>query len=207
MGTLVTYRGTPSASSTPRLARLQPLLRRERYVGYINLNTIVNDDGVWPLELTCRFGYPGFAILDTLQKDGWADLFARMIARRQPTFATHDGWAIGVVLTVPPFPYAHDYERLSKGLPILFRAPLDDDEQARLKLGEVGLAGTQLVTAGSVGYLMVATGRGATVADAQAEAYALARKVVVSRLRYRNDIGDAFVARGHAELQRLGWLP
>ena len=206
MGTLVTYRHSERFFAAT-LARTAPLLRQHGYVGYINLNTIVNDAGVWPLEFTCRFGYPGFAILDTLQSDGWADLFGRMISRRQPRFATHDGWAVGVVLTVPPFPYAHDYERLSKGVPILFRAPLTQDEHQRLKLGEVGLEGGQLVTAGAVGYILVATGRGATVADAQVEAYQLARKVVIPRMRYRNDIGDAFLDGEETELRRLGWLP
>ena len=68
MGTVVTYDADASASSSARWRRMAPLLREAGYCGYINLNTIVNEGGIWPLEFTCRFGYPGFAILDPLQQ-------------------------------------------------------------------------------------------------------------------------------------------
>ncbi|HEX4351599.1 MAG TPA: hypothetical protein VHZ95_01770, partial [Polyangiales bacterium] len=65
----------------------------------------------------------------------------------------------------------------------------------------------ELVTSGIVGYVGVATGVGDSVEHAQAEAYALARQVGVPNVRFRNDIGDRFIASSRAELQRLGYLP
>ena len=63
----------------------------------VNLNLIVNAAGIWPLEFTCRFGYPGFAILDPLQETSWADLFGGMVARSRPAFATRSGFCVGIV--------------------------------------------------------------------------------------------------------------
>jgi len=205
MGTLVTYDGT-SRLFELTLAKLAPRLRDGGYVGYINLNTIINADGIWPLELTCRFGYPGFAILSALQTGGWDSVLRAMLDRQSTHITTAPGYAVGVVLTVPPFPYSYGYAEISKGLPILFQSEMTDAQLGRLSMGEVAMRDGQLIASGAVGYLMVATGVGSTVRDAQADAYAIARRVIVPNLRYRTDIGDAFVASGQLTLRSLGYL-
>ncbi len=45
-----------------RCARWSRALAREGYVGYIDVNCIVNANGVYPLEFTARFGYPTISI-------------------------------------------------------------------------------------------------------------------------------------------------
>jgi phosphoribosylamine--glycine ligase len=206
MGTVVTYRGAERLFGAT-LAKLAPRLRQSGYVGYINLNTIVDERGIWPLELTSRFGYPGYAILSALQRDDWAGMFARLLDVDRFELDTAPGFAVGVVLTVPPFPYRYGYEQISKGLPITFHPQLTAAERELFYLAEVALHGGQLIASGTSGYLMVATGVGESVALAQQRAYALARRVRVPNLRYRNDIGDALLSRDWATLHRLGLVP
>ena len=93
------------------------------------MNTIVNDDGIWPLEFTSRFGYPGFPILDALHADRWDEIFSRMISRKETTFRTHDGYSVGVVMTVPPFPYSEGYEKLGKNVPITFTDGMTEEDR------------------------------------------------------------------------------
>ena len=206
MGTLATYDGSDRFFEAT-LARVEPWLARAGYCGYINLNTVVNADGVWPLEFTCRFGYPGYAVLSVLQRDGWAALFRQLLSGDGGSFRSERGFSVAVVLTVPPFPYRDGYARLSKGLPITFRRDLAEDERDRhLHPGEVTRAGGMLLIAGSVGYVMVATGMGRDVPEARKAAYRTAAKVVVPNVRYRLDIGQRFIAEDRATLERLGWL-
>lgn len=206
MGTLVTYQDTRTLFMHT-LSKLTPVLRESGYVGYINLNTIVNERGIWPLELTCRFGYPGFAVLEALQLTPWAALFRSLLRQSAPRFDVAPGYAVGVVLTVPPFPYRYGYDDLSRGLPVLLDPELG--QAARhpgLHWAEVAHDATgQLVTSGLTGYIGVATGRGATVPDARHAAYGLAQRVFVPNLRYRTDIGQHFAPQQRA-LRRLGYL-
>ncbi|MCB4809808.1 phosphoribosylamine--glycine ligase [Methylovorus menthalis] len=200
MGTVVTYTGGQSLFQRT-LAHLEDALAAGGYCGYINLNMIVNEAHIWPLEFTSRFGYPGFAICSALHRQSWANMFKTMLDRDSTTFATAPGFASGVVLTVPPFPYAYGYDHLAKGMPVLFHPDISDAERQRVFLAEVEQVGDYLVTSGVIGYIGVATGTGSTVQEASANAYALAGKVIVPNVRYRNDIGQRLV-NGQLDLLR-----
>jgi phosphoribosylamine--glycine ligase len=204
MGTVVTYRGAQRLFAET-LGRMAPLLAGAGYRGYINLNTIINAEGVWPLEFTCRFGYPGFAILSALHPQGWEPVLRALCGQRS-SFATDPGYAVGVVLTTPPFPYAPAAGQSPLGLPIGFKGPLGGAELRHLHFGEVARAGAQLTVAGPSGYVLVATGCGEGIADARRSAYALLQRVVVPNGRYRTDIGERLLNGEAAMLQRLGYL-
>ncbi len=206
MGTVVTYRGAERMFNQS-LARVTPLLRESGYCGYINLNTIVNDDGIWPLEFTCRFGYPGFPILDSLHRCGWDNIFRSLIQRDGDSFPTYDGYSVGVVITVPPFPYSHGYDTLGKGRPICFADDLDESDREALHYGEVDTRDGQLVTAGMIGYIMVVTGIADSIEAARSTAYARVRKVVIPNSRYRNDVGVRLIEQDLSEMRRLGLFP
>lgn len=206
MGTLLSYRNSrPLFDAT--LGKMAAQLRDGGYAGYINLNTIVDEHGIWPLEFTCRFGYPGAAICAALHAEGWDVLFQRMTARQRLDFATHPGFAVGVLLTVSPFPQRDRYAEISKGLPVLFRTPPSEEDRRHLHLSEVELRDGQMLTSGDVGALMIVTGTGETVEMARGEAYRRCKNVVVPGLRYRTDIGSRFLARDRALLQEWGLWP
>ena len=199
MGTIVTYERTARFHALT-LGRMEGLLRENGYCGYININTIVNEQGIWPLEFTCRFGYPGYAILDPLQRTAWSTLFHSMITRASDRFETASGFAAGVVMTTPPFPYARPDVNVPVGLPVLFDPELTEGDLRHIHYGEVGLQNGQLVTSGAYGWTLVLTGVGPTVAEAQQRANRLAGRVSIPNVRYRRDIGDKLI---NGDLRRI----
>src|SRR5436305_1315541 len=203
MGDIVTYERS-SRFHELTLGRMEEQLRGSGYLGYINLNTIVNENGVWPLEFTCRFGYPGFAVLDPLQQLPWSELFHIMVARTGTTFPTRSGFAAGVVLTTPPFPYSRPDVQMPVGMPILFDKSLSEEERRHIHYGEVGLENGRLVTSGAYGWTMVVTGVGPSVLTARDRANKLAGRIYIPNVRYRRAIGERLHASDRALSEQLG---
>jgi phosphoribosylamine--glycine ligase len=203
MGTVATYDATaPFFERT--LKRLEPHLRGHGHVGYINLNTIVNDRGIWPLEFTCRFGYPGFAVLEPLQACGWGALFGMMLDRAGDSFATHPGFSVGVVMTTPPFPYSRHQVAAPVGLPVLLDDAFDGEDRRHLHFGEIGSGSGGLITSGIYGWTMVVTGVAATIAAARDAAYDRVRRITIPNARYRLDIGERLIAGDLDRVKQLG---
>jgi phosphoribosylamine---glycine ligase len=199
MGTVATFEGSATLFEAC-LRPLEPMLREAGHVGYVNLNTIVNADGVWPLEFTCRFGYPGFAVLEPLQSLGWGELFGRMAAGTGGTLPTRSGFSLCVVLSTPPFPWSRKELDYPIGLPVV----VGDVNPVHLHWGEVGWEGDHAVTSGLYGWTAVVTGQGPTIAVAREQAYRHAAQVRGPAMRYRLDIGDKLIAGDFERVTR--WL-
>ena len=205
MGTIVTYDRTARFHALT-LGRMEGLLREQGYCGYINLNTIVNEEGIWPLEFTCRFGYPGYAILDPLQRTPWSTLFHSLVTRSSDRFEAAPGFAAGIVMSTPPFPFARPDVKVPVGMPVLFDQKLTADDLRNIHYGEVGLQNEQLVTSGAYGWTLVVTGVAPTVAAARDCANDLAARITIPNVRYRRDIGERLISGDFARLEALGLL-
>ena len=196
----------PENYLTPPLRPCAACWLKVAIAGCINVNLIINQQGIWPLEFTSRFGYLGFAIFQALHTEPWHTVLRRMVKKDSLALPTRDRFAVGVVLTVPPFPYSQGYDELSKGVSVCFRPGLTDGDRAALHFAEVERIGGQLVTSGATGYVGVATGSGRTIDDAIADAHRIANYVVLPNLRYRMDIGHRVNAHDWQALRAMGWL-
>jgi phosphoribosylamine--glycine ligase len=185
------------------LAKMKAPLAKSGYVGYFDINCIVNSRGIHPLEFTSRFGYPTINVQleGILSKRGE---FLTAIAKGEPfNLRTKRGFQVCVVVGVPPFPYVdHDaFRKYSEGAVVLFKKEMNEGihpADAKIVDGDWVLAGTS-------GYALVVTGSGSTVEDARREAYGRVRNIMIPNMFYRTDIGERWHRDGDL-LQTWGLL-
>src|SRR3989338_7243834 len=123
MGTSMFWCGSNNFFRSTLEKMLEPL-KESGYVGYIDINCIVNARGIYPLEFTCRFGYPTISIQQEGVISEWGE-FLHDIANHLPyDLRTKKGFQLGVVIATPPFPYDDKSEiELYKDTSILFKKP------------------------------------------------------------------------------------
>lgn len=192
------------------LAKLKPYLRKINYRGDIDLNCIVNEQGIFPLEVTPRLGSPIIHLHDELHRSPWGE-FLKAVADGKPYHLKYRrGYGIVVMLTVPPFPYANKLKQFNSfGLNIYFDKKLHPADFKHIHFEEVGLqeAGKQKqhYIAGFTGYVMYVSGMGRTVEEAQEQVYSLTSKIRIPKMFYRNDIGTRFISHDRELLEKLGY--
>ncbi|HEX8838239.1 MAG TPA: hypothetical protein VF748_14955 [Candidatus Acidoferrum sp.] len=199
------------------LLPLAPQLAKLGYVGDVAVNCIIDDKGrPWPLEFTMRLGWPAFQLQLALLKDTqdpveWLyDLATGKDAR--PFF--QDRLAIGVVLSVPDYPYSRITRREVTGIPIFGVTPrlMQHIHPCEMMVtdcwNEVGDSLVKMPTLATAGdYVMVMTATAETVRDARAKVYRRLEQVkkrMPGSPMYRTDIGMR-LSKQLPELQQWGY--
>lgn len=215
MGTLAWY----SADNDQRLfqkalAPLKPYLIESGFRGDIGVNCIINGQRVVPLEATARLGCPIVHIQEALHLTPWREFLGTISDGRQIELDYRRGYAIGLTIAVPPFPYqgqlAGHYS--AAGFPVRFRKEPSPDEYHRhyhfeSVRREIGADGQeQFQVTNGLGYAAFVTGIGDTVAAAREDVYAAARNLCIPKAIYRTDIGKKFIETDEQKLKSWGWI-
>ena len=198
------------------LLPLTDALRKIKYVGYVDVNCIIDEDGTPnPLEFTMRPGWPTFQIQQALLHEDISDplqwLYDLATGKDAKPFRS-DTIAIGAILSVPDYPYSHITRKEVVGIPIYGLTP----ELRRMihfcevMMGEAPNAkGDQIVTekmpvtAGD--YVLLATATHNTVREAMTSVYRrLNRLLVPNSPQWRTDIGKR-LATELPKLQAMGF--
>lgn len=188
MGTLVFW-SEPNNLFRATLGKMLPALQSSGYIGYVDINCIVNGRGIYPLEFTSRFGYPILFIhLEgiTMPIGEWLQ---KLVRGENFELKTKKGFQIGVRINVPSF-FAKSKDRetveMYRDLPILFKKQTSLEgvhvEDVKIEDGVWRIAGES-------GVLMTVTGSGSTVEEARRQAYSRVQNIMITNMFYRTDIG------------------
>ena len=182
------YWSTPNRIFNLTLKKLEATLRDEGYAGYLDLNCIVNGNGIYPLEFTARFGYPTISIQQEGLVTPIGDLLWRVASGVDEDFKTKAGFQLGVRVVVPPFPFddLKTFEVNSKDRVIVFNKPARDG----LHIEDVRLQDDEWVITGTSGVVLVVVGTGSTVRQAQTNVYNRIKNILIPNMYYRTDIGN-----------------
>lgn len=184
-----------------KLARkvLEPVadqLEKAGYVGYVDVNCIVDDTGTpWPLEFTMRMGWPTFNIQQALHEGDHLQWLMDLYTGEDARNWCMNEIAAGVVISIPDYPYSRLTGKEVTGIPLYGLTDWDHVHPCQMMMGTAPqkLKSTfadvpMLVTAGD--YVMVMTGTGHDVKTATDETYRRLEKLVMPNSpMYRTDIG------------------
>mgnify|MGYP001614752153 FL=1 len=204
MGTLM-YWSEPNKLFKMTLEKMKPALIESGYVGYIDINTIVNGRGIYPLEFTARFGYPTIQIQSEGILTPMGEFLYRLAKGEDFELKTKKGFQVGVRIMVPTLLVKSTEKEtieLYRDLPILFKKP---GNLEGVHIEDVKLEDGVWRIAGQSGVLMVVTGSGTTVGEARHQVYNRIKNVMVQDMFYRTDIGVKWNTDSD-KLQTWGYL-
>lgn len=187
MGTTM-YWSDPNKIFGATLQKMEAKLAEEKYVGYMDVNCIVNGQGIYPLEFTARFGYPTISIQQEGISMPISEFLYGMADGTLKEFKTKKGFQLGIRIVMPPFPFNDDqtYNTYTKDSVIGFKKK----NLEGLHIEDVKMSKDEWLVAGCSGVVMIVVGTGPTMKQAKAQAYSRLSNIMIPGMYYRDDIGE-----------------
>lgn len=170
------------------LLKFQTTLAKHNFIGHIDINCIVNGNGIYPLEFTSRFGFPQIFIQRVGINEPMGEFFLKLASKEPFKINVKKGFQVGAYMVVPPFPFddSKTFNLFSKDAVVVFK-----------KNGKEGVHPMHLkkindewLITGNTGIAVLVTGVGNTMKDAQKMMYNRIHNVIINNGYYRTDIGD-----------------
>lgn len=212
MGTLAWYdENENNKFFLATLAKLKPYLQKIDYRGYVDINSIFNKNGVFPIEATMRLAYPTNQLQSEMHLSPWKKLLMKTAKGESYNLRCKKSFSLVVLVAVPPFPYRSNFtEYCLKGVKIFFKNKLKKEELNRIHFDEVSLKktneGNKYYISSENGFVCCVTGSGKSVQEAREKTHALVDKIVIPKMFYRTDIGLKFIERDKKLLKKWMWM-
>jgi len=186
MGTSMFW-SNPNKLFNKTLKKFESIFAKENYIGYVDINCIVNGNGIYPLEWTTRFGFPTMSIQQESIVTPIGEFFYDLANGASPKLKVKNGFHVGVQIVVPPFPFndKKTFEIMSKDSVVHFKNGVNG-----IHIGDIKEVGGEWVITGTQGIALIVCGTGQTMKQAKSLAYKRISTIIIPHMYYRDDIGD-----------------
>ncbi|MEI6420057.1 MAG: hypothetical protein WCO30_00345 [bacterium] len=193
------------------LNKMKSYLQKIDFRGDFEINCIVNKDGAYPLEVTSRLGSPIIHIHTALHDSNWGQFLLAVAQGKNYNLKCKKEFGIVNLLAVPPFPYGSQNSKDTLyGVNIFFNN-LSEKEMKSVALEEVslrkhGLGSGLYYISNDDGYVAYTTGVGKTISEARKKSLDVAKKIIIPKVFYRDDIGERFEIEELPKLKKWGYI-
>src|SRR5208283_1448261 len=212
MGTVSMY-VSDSKLADIALKPLTKLLHKLNYVGFIDNNGTIDDNGdFWPFEFTMRPGWPTFHNQMATHVGDPVQWMVDLMAGNDTLEVMENTVCVSVVVAIPDFPNSKHTKKDVTGIPIYNASDREHvhlcdvmrGENVPVQIGSDIIRMPHYVSCGD--YICVVTGTGETISGARRSAYAAARKIKMPvRPFYRPDIGSWRIPKQLPKIQSHGF--
>lgn len=174
------------------IIRAEKRLVDNGYIGPIDLNTIVNEDGVFGLEWTPRFGLDAMPTFLQLLKQDVGKLISDIVNGQTKEMELREDFAAGIRLSIPPYPLEPPKARLVQEVQPNLHVPLDLPErfERNYYLYEVMVHGGDLHHSDGTGVIAVVSCVDEDPKRAFEKSYDILDEICIPDKQYRTDLGD-----------------
>ncbi|MEA1785981.1 phosphoribosylamine--glycine ligase [Arenibacter sp. GZD96] len=173
------------------LKKFEQTLASKNFIGQLDINCIVNGNGIYPLEFTSRFGFPQIFIQRAGINEPMGNLFYKLASAKTFKINVKKGFQVGAYLVVPPFPFEDKktFDLFSKDSVIVFKK----DAKEGIHPMHVKKINNEWLITGNTGIALLVTGTGLTMRDAQKMMQNRISAIIINNVYYRTDIGDRWL--------------
>lgn len=195
------------------LVPMTETLHRLGYVGFIDNNCIIDDEGTpWPMEFTMRDGWPTkHNVTAHIKNQDPIQWMLDGLNGIDSIEAKEGEVCVSVLIALPDFPYSRITNKDLCGIPIRGAHDMRHVHLSEVMIGQspqmVGDKVVEMpgyVTCGD--YVCVVTGTGNTITQARKDAYDAVKEIKIpNNPFYRLDIGDGRMRKQLPKLHGLGY--
>jgi phosphoribosylamine---glycine ligase len=209
MGTLAWYSSNENNKLYKEtLEKIKPYLKKINFRGDFEINCIVNESGVYPLEATPRLGSPIIHLHSEIHTSPWGEFLYAIARGEKYDLKWKKGYGMVVLVAVPPFPYTEKSQKnLLYGSYIYFDK-VEEENKKHIHFEEVSynINKKRYYISDTRGYILYVTGVSPSLKKTQEKVYNIINNIYIPKMMYRNDIGDSFLKTDKAKLLKWGYL-